>query len=311
MSEIAHAAVMTTCYLDVDGRHRPRLADCIEAFGALAQRAAQAAESRAPGVQTAVRQDTTAMREWLEQDLDRSLVRGVVMVACSLNGTSEALGLPVPVRDQIVVSDRPHLLQLESILETAGTFGVALVDHERVRMFEYRLGELREYPALLEVAEHHIAACAAALSQHLEHHPVDHLLLGGPEPEPARLERALPAADRALVSGHVTVRVAVPMSEVHAALLESIRDIEECDEADVLAMLETALGTGRGARGAKAVQAALEAAAVSDLVIATTPNEEFAESAIEQAAATGAATHFVRYHEMPAGTDGIAAITRY
>lgn len=352
LQELPEARVITTCYLDVDGRVRPRMLDCLAAFAVLAQQAARLAQAREPALQEAVEHALMRMRRWLEHDLERSRTRGVALVAVESGDTLHAVTLPVPVRDQVAVSGRASLLQLEAVLAEARTYGIALVDGERLRMLEYRLGQLLEYPALFEgpspqrdrqhawtvtgstaasghdaarwqpagshvdrhevrIEEHHIAACAAALGAHLDRHPVDHLLLGGPKPERARLERELPERHRARVAGEVSVRVAAPLSEIHDAVLETFRDIEERDEDAALDRLSTALGTGRAVGGLEAVRAAIDAGRVAELVLPGAGGGDALEEVIARAAGTGATVHFIRFNPMPAGAEGIAAITRF
>lgn len=346
------AAITTTCYLDVDGRHRPKLSGCLEAFRVLTQQALRRVEAETPELVPALLSDIAAMWRWLEHDLDRSRARGVALVACSLRDAFTAVPLPVPVQDQIVVAPRPHLFQLEVILAEAAVFGIALIDSERLRILEYRYGELSEYPALVErpalqrdrqhgwsvtgstaatghdaahwqpagahidrhevqLTRRHIAACATALTQHLSRHPVDHLFVGGPDPLPERLTRALPDAPRQRIAGILPVRATAPLADMRDALVRAVHDIESHDESEQLGRLEAALGTGRAVHGTRAVTTALSTGRVSELFLSAAFNEARGESAMERAAATGAATHVIRHHAMPAPAKGIAAITRY
>lgn len=156
-----------------------------------------------------------------------------------------------------------------SILARAKRLGVALVDHEKMRVFEYHLGELSESSALFEgapphrdrqhgwnvssspsgsgdaaaqwasagthvdrrelaTAERHFTRCAAALANHVDEHPVDHLLLGGPTPEPERLERLLPTRYRSRVVGFLPVRVTAPLEDIQGG---RVGDRAGCGEA--------------------------------------------------------------------------------
>ncbi len=382
LAGVAGRAAVTTCYLDVDGRHRRIRSDCLQAFNVLAQRATSDAAAMDPALQESVQRDLGRMRRWIENDLDRSRTRGVVLVACSLDDSFHALQVPVAVRDQIVVSDRPHVLQLESMLARAKRYGVALIDHEKLRMLEYRLGELMEYPALFEgpaphrerekgwnvtgaspgagdagglwepagshvdrrevnLAERHVAACTKALVDHLDRHPVDHLLLGGPEPERAWLERTLPEKYRSTVAGQVSVRVTAPLSEISAAMVEAVQDIERSDEVATLRVLDEATGRGQAVRGFDAVLGALADGRVGTLILSaslervpgaqcsscgalalpagecprcgasTTVVDDVIEAAVERATGIGATERFVSQELMPDDSEGMAAITRF
>ena len=351
LQQLPEAAGVTTCYLDVDGRARPRLLDCLRAFGVLAQRAARIARSEESATQEAVEHGLMRMRRWLEHDLERSTTRGVVLVTSGADDVLRTVSLPVPLRDQVFVSSRPHLLQLVSVLAAARTFGVALLDGERMRTFEYRMGELTEYPGLIESpaahrdrqhgwnisgssaatgydsarwqpagshvdrreagdAERHLATCAAALAAHLDRHPVDHLLLGGPVPERARLERELPGRHRGIIAGDVSVRVAAPLSEIRDALLETFRDIEERDEDAALAALEQAIQAGTAVLGIDNVRAALDAGRVAELMVWSEADSDAVDAAVQDAERTGAGIRIVR-SALPGSAGGIAAIPRY
>jgi hypothetical protein len=267
LAALPAAPVMTTCYLDVDGRRRPRMSDCMSAFAALCGDANRQATGEHASLLPAVQEDLQSIRVWLENGLDRAHVRGLLFVSCSLDGVFRVLQLPLPVSDEMTVAPRPHLTQLASLLENAQTYGVALVDHQRLRMLEYQLGEVREFPALVEAGEphhveqhawtvigsssaagsdathwqpagshvdrhemqleqRHIERCASALALHLAEYPVDQLLIGGPAPERAQLERCLRDHHRITASAQLSVRVTAPLSELRDAIVGTVRDIE-------------------------------------------------------------------------------------
>lgn len=376
------APVVTTCYLDVDGAHRPSPAAYLGAFAVLAQQARRRAEVEEPELQTVVADAISMLQRWLDDQFQRSRTRGLVLIACPLDLWFRAIELPVRVQDQIVVAHYSHLLQLETILAQAKRYAVACIDHEKMRVFEYRLGELFEYPALFEgsaphrdrqhgwnvssspsatgdaaarwapagthvdrrevkLTERHLARSAAFLSEHLDQHPVDHLLLCGPTPERERLEWALPDRHRSLVAGYISVRVAAPLDEIHAGVATMAQEVEQRDEEAGLGELVTAFGTGSAILGLKAVLSALSQGRVKRLLISsgfmsqpgavcpscqalwpaqpacdvcgatTKPVDDIVQLAVERAILTGAQCRFVRADQAASAADGIAAITRY
>jgi hypothetical protein len=374
--------VVTTCYLDVDGAHRPRHADYLAAFAVLAQQLRQHAEVEKPELQTVVADGVRMLQRWLDDQFQRSRTRGLVLIACPLDLWFRAIELPVRVQDQIVVARHSHLLQLETILAQAKRYGVACIDHEKMRVFEYRLGELFEYPALFEgsaphrdrqrgwnvsssssatgdaaarwapagthvdrrevrLIDRHLARSAAFLSEHLDQHPVDHLLLCGPTPERERLERALPDRHRSRVAGYISARVAAPLGEIQASISTIAREVEQRDEETGLSELVTAFGTGSAILGLEAVLPALSQGRVKRLLIskgfmsepgalctscqalwpaqpacdvcggATVPVDDIVAAAVERAILTGAQCRFVHADQVDSAADGIAAITRF
>jgi peptide chain release factor subunit 1 len=385
ISDLTHGhstPVVTTCYLDVDGAHRPRPADYLGAFAVLAHQARERAEIEEPELQTLIADGVSMLQRWLNDQFQRSRTRGLVLIACPLDLWFRAIELPVRMQDQIVVAHHTHLLQLETILAQAKRYGVACIDHEKMRVFEYRLGELFEYPALFEgsaphrdrqhgwnvssspsasgdaaaqwapsgthvdrrevrLTDRHLARCAAFLSEHLDQHPVDHLLLCGPTPERERLERALPDRHRSLVAGYISVRVAAPLGEIHAGVATMAEEVEQRDEEAALGELVTALGTGSAILGLKAVLSALSQGRVKRLLISSgfmsqpgalcpscqvlwpaqaacdfcgAPTEavdDIVQLAVERAILTGAQCRFVRADQVASTANGITAITRY
>ena len=140
--------IVSTCYLNVDGARRPRREDYLAAFAVLAQRARNA-EIEDPECRTAVEANLTLFARWLEDRFERSRARGLVMLSCSRDSWFHAIPVALPVEDQLTSGRSPHLLPLEVILSRAKRIGVALVDHEKMRVFEYHLGESDGEPGTL------------------------------------------------------------------------------------------------------------------------------------------------------------------
>jgi peptide subunit release factor 1 (eRF1) len=183
--------------------------------------------------------------------------------------------------------------------------------------------------------------CAAALSDHLDKHPVDHLLLGGPTPERARLERDISDRHRSLVAGYASVRVTAPLAEVQEAISAVVHDVEKRDEETILSEMVSAFGNGSAILGLKVVLSALSEGRVKQLLISTgfssrpgalctschalmpaqaacevcgaptVPVDDIVDAAVERAMLTGAQCRFIRADQVGAAADGVAAITRY
>ena len=192
-----------------------------------------------------------------------------------------------------------------------------------------------------ERAEQHLAMCAAAFAGHLDEHPVDHVLLGGPPPERTRLERHLPERHHSHIAGHVAVRVSAGFDEVLRAVSTAVNEVERSDEEALLARLTGAPWEPETVLGWPAVLGALSAGRVKQLVVgtdrttrggarctscnalqppgavcttcgaATAPVDDVTEAAVEQAVATGARCHFVAPERIPAAAEGVAATLRY
>lgn len=254
------ASIVTTCYLNVDGGQRPRRVDVLQAFKILAQSVRADADAANPEVRGALDGNVAMIERWLEDQFQRSSTRGLVLVACSRDSWLRTIALPIPVNDQIVSGPSPFLSPLQDQLARAPRFALALIDHEKMRVFDFHLGELLEYPAVFDgvaphrdrqhgwnvssspsgtgdaaaqwasagthvdrrnvaLSERHLARCVAAFARHLDAHPVDHLVIGGPIPERERFERRLPSRFGSRVVGYVGVPVNAPIDEIRRALL--------------------------------------------------------------------------------------------
>ena len=259
LEHVHDTSIVTTCYLNVDGGQRPRRVDVLQAFKVLAQNVGVNVDAENPEVRSALDGNVAMIERWLEDQFQRSSIRGVVLVACSRNSWFRRIALPIPVDDQILSGPSPCLSPLHQQLARAPRFALALVDHEKMRVFDFHLGELLEYTALFEgvaphrdrqrgwnvssspsgtgdaaarwasagthvdrrdvaLSERHLARCVAAFTRHLDAHPVDHLVIGGPMPERARFEHHLSSRLSSRVVGYVGVPVNAPIDEIRSAL---------------------------------------------------------------------------------------------
>lgn len=285
---------VTTLYLDVDGRRRPRRRDYVRRAETLTGAACdQARAMLGREAFLSVCNDSGRIRTFVGDQLERrGSVRGLGLFSCSGAGLWEAVELSQPVRDAVHVSPRPRLVPLEAVLELAETFCTVLVDRERARIFLSSLGEIEEVSRLLDdvPGQHDQGGWAQARHQrHIEDHvqrhlkhvadtllriqrgrPFDHLVLAGPEEAVAELERGLHDYPRRRVLG----RTSLPMIASADEVLERVTDFEiELEsrrerEAVERVLSESGSGTGRAVTGMADTLAALEANRAEVLVLA-------------------------------------------
>ncbi|HYZ10886.1 MAG TPA: Vms1/Ankzf1 family peptidyl-tRNA hydrolase [Actinomycetota bacterium] len=285
---------VTTLYLDVDGKRRPRRRDYVRRAETLTTDAcdeARTAMSREAFL--TVCHDSDRIRSFVRDGLERrGSVRGLAMFACSAAGLWEALELSHPVRDRVRVAPRPHLVPLEALLELAETFCTVLVDRERARVFLSSLGEIEEVSRLLDdvPGQHDQGGWAQArLQRHIQDHvhrhlkhvadtllrvqrsrPFDHLVLAGPDEAVAELERDLHDYARR----RILERMSLPMASAPDEVLERVTDLEvELEsrrEREAVSRLrsEAGSGTGRAVTGMADTLIALEANRAEVLVVA-------------------------------------------
>lgn len=278
-------APVTSCYLDVDGRHHPRREDYERRLEAMLRRGAGQAEPAPDPV------DAERIRDYVCSGFDRSRVRGVAAFSCSAHGLWRTVELPIPVRDQLVVSPSPYVRQLEAVVTENRRFGVLLADRQRARLFVYELGELVERDELFEELPrdwdddrglrwkdrlpHHVAELA---HQHLRHaadvafrawqeQGFDHLVLGAPDEIAGELERMLHPYVHDRLVGRVKVSVGAPEAEIGDAALAVEAEVEAAKEAELVAALREATGRGTGVHGLEATLQALGERRVDTLLV--------------------------------------------
>jgi peptide chain release factor subunit 1 len=82
--------------------------------------------------------------------------RSVVVFSCAPEGFFRAYTFAIPIHNQIIVGERPHVKPLASLLDYYGGYGVVLVDKQGARLFSFHLGELQEQEGILGESIRHI-----------------------------------------------------------------------------------------------------------------------------------------------------------
>ena len=284
---------VTTLYLDVDGRRRPRRGEYVRRADDLVATARDEARRLGQDAHRSACSDAKRIRSFVSDGLDRrGSVRGLAVFSCSGAGLWEDVELSQPVRDGVRVGSRPHLLPLEALLEMAETFCTLLVDRERARIFMSSLGEIEEVSRLLDdvPGRHDQGGWAQArLQRHIEDHvqrhlkhvadtllriqrrrPFDHLVLAGPEEAMAALEQDLHDYARRRILGRVSLPMRASADDVLDRIMHLEVELETRRESEAVRRLlsEAASGTGRAVTGMGGTLTALEANRAEVLVLA-------------------------------------------
>jgi peptide chain release factor subunit 1 len=283
---------VTTLYLDVDGRRRPRRRDYVRRADDLAGAVCDEARGLGRAAHRSACGDARRIRSFVRDGFDRrGPVRGLALFSCSGAGLWEDVELSQPVRDGVRVGTRPHLLPLESLLEMAETFCTVLVDRGRARIFLSSLGEIEEVSRLLdEVPGQHDQGgwAQARLQRHIEDHvqrhlkhvadtllriqrrrPFEHLVLAGPEEAVGELERDLHDYARRRILGRVSLPATASAEDVLDRITHFEVELEARREGEAVERLlsEAASGTGRAVTGMGETLSALEANRAEVLVL--------------------------------------------
>ncbi len=285
--------VVTSCYLDVDGRRFPRRAGYEHEL----DRLVRLARARANGT-SLVEADLVAIGRHVADGVDRSTTRGLAMFSCAAEGFWTALALPLPVRNQLVVGHAPAVGQLEAVLRHHEPIGVLLVDRQHARVLVFELGQLTDHSEVVDealrdvddrdekargdgqgrvddhVARHVRQAAGAAFEVH-QAHPFAHLLVGAPPALIAAVEDALHPYLRERQRERVNLAVGDPVEAVREAAMAAEAAQERARAQVLLDELRERLGRqGRAAAGLDDVLAALADRRVDRLLISAGYQEE-------------------------------------
>ncbi len=279
-------APITSCYLDVDGRHLVRQQDVEHEL----ETVLRGARARANGHRS-VHDDLIKIEAHVRGGIDRRETRGLAFFACSATGLWQVIELRVPVHSQVVINHAPAVAQLESVLQEHEPVGVLLVDRQRTRVLVFDQGRLVEHSEQLDelprdydsrglrergTPEHHVDELA---QQHLRHAArgafevwqqsgFQHLVVGAPDAIAGDLESVLHPYLRERLRGRVHIAVNASLEEVQQAA-EAVEDeVERAREGALVDRLRAAASTGRkGVAGLAGTLAALNEHRVEQLVV--------------------------------------------
>ncbi len=278
-------APVVSLYLDVDGRRRPRPQE----YERQLDRMVRDALSSSNGGRPAAR-DLERIAAHVRRGLDRSRVRGLALFSCEAAGLWQAVELPMPVCDQLVVNRSPQVAQLERLSQEHDRFGVLLADRQRARVLVIEMGEVAHEAALFDelprheddrgewdkdhvhghqavAAQHHLRRAGQLAFSVLKRTGFDHLVLSGPDEVLAELERELHSYLRDRIVARLSIPTTAGDEEVRQAVLRIEEEVERERESALVASLRDRLGTGTAVAGLGGVLGALLERRVQTLVV--------------------------------------------
>ena len=282
--------VVTSCYLDVDGRRYPRHVDYEHQLDHLLRHARERAAGLEPAAVHSMEADLGRISSWVKAGFDRSRVRGLAFFSCSAEGFFEVIESPLPVRNEIVVNSSPHVRQLESLVQAYGRFAVVLVDRQRARLFRFEQGEVSECTEVFdavprrhdqggrsaaniqrhtdELAHKHLKHAAEVTFEEVGRNPVDHLILGGPHEVVTEFETLLHPYLKERVAARLSIMVTAAPEEVRHAALGVEDELARAAEEAMVERLRNQVGAGNaGVAGLEATLRALVERRVDTLLV--------------------------------------------
>lgn len=270
--------VVTSFYLDVDGRRHPRPSDYAPNVEHLFRLARESAEAQGKDIVEAVESDLSRIADWLNGSLDRRTTRGVAAFSCEAEGFFEGYGLPLPVRDQVIIGPGPDIAQLCVILAVSERTLVVAVDGWRARLLRLESGMVEEIEAPIdelerqvdtdvelgsferrheEHARQHYRRVARAVVEELAHRPATRLVLSGTRESVAHLEEHLPSGVVQLVAGRIGNRILSERTELARAATDVVDEVRH--QHQIALGDELRERTSQGAAAVSGLTATLEA----------------------------------------------------
>jgi peptide chain release factor subunit 1 len=279
---------VVSLYLDV--RPAERQGDKLRAkLKALMEDAERQLQNAPEARQRALRHELERLQQWFQFEYDQT-GRGLALFASSEPGLWRVFRLPAPVRDQIIVAERPYLRPLLTLMDEYERYLVVLVDKQTARLFVVYMGEIQEYDEFDDELVPHPKAGGWSAEKYQRHHDMhvlwhvkhaveaaeqlwrrehcDWLLVGG-TPEPlAELRAHLPKALNERMAGELALSLKATPDQV----LTQVRQLENANEGRieterVEALITAALGNGPGVLGLDDTLGALVEGNVMTLVV--------------------------------------------
>lgn len=202
--------------------------------------------------------------------------RSVAVFSCEADNFFRAYSLAIPIRNQVIVSDRPYVKPLAALLDYYGGYGVILVDKQGAWLFSFHLGELKEQEGILgesirhtkrggssakpgvrggvagqtryedELAVRNIRDVVGFASHFFTENNVRRVLLGGTEENIALLRSQLPKHWQSLIVGTFPMSMTVSHREVLNKAIQIGNKSEFRKEEQVLRKLVTGAAKQRG-----------------------------------------------------------------
>ena len=193
--------------------------------------------------------DVNAVERYFDHEYDWS-GRSIVIFSCEAEDFFRPYSFEVPIDDRLRISERPHVKPLADLLDSYGGYGVALIDKQGARLFNFHLGELREQEGMTgesirhtksgggsqalgrrggvagqtdytkEVADRNLKEAAEFAARFFAEHNVRRVLIGGTEDNVAAFRNQLPKSWQSLIVGTFPMSMNASQSEVMERAVE-------------------------------------------------------------------------------------------
>jgi peptide chain release factor subunit 1 len=220
-------------------------------------------------------EDEAAILKYFE--LERKWTgRSIAMFSCAAQDYFRAFPIAVPIRSRVFVGDQPYVKPLADLLDAFGGYGVAVVDKQGARLFQFHLGELKEQEGILGEEVRHtkrggasslfgrlggiagkarrsentitrnLKESAAFAAKFFEENHVRRVLIGGTDENVKQFKSFLPKTWQSLVVGTFPISMTAHPDEVQKKALEIGQQAERRREMRLVENIVTSAAKGAG-----------------------------------------------------------------
>ncbi|MCP4536917.1 MAG: hypothetical protein GY832_07195 [Chloroflexi bacterium] len=223
----------------------------------------------------ALSEDIEAVGRFFDHEYDWS-GRGVIIFSGTQEDFWRTYSLAVPVASGITVARKPYIWPLTALVNTYGSYMVAQVDRQGVRLLQFEMGELQATDGHLgeevrklkkgrgsgragrrggapissqheeEVAQRNIRDGIKATKQFSSQHKPERLIIAGAEPTVTQFREALPKALQKKVIGTFSANMNALEPEIRERSLEILQQVEKERQIALVDAVFTAAAKGRG-----------------------------------------------------------------
>jgi rubrerythrin len=220
--------------------------------------------------------DIEAVGRFFDHEYDWS-GRGVVIFSGAQEDFWRTYSLAVPVASGVTVARKPYIWPLTALVNAYGSYAVAQIDRQGVRLLQFEMGELQTTDGHLgeevrklkrgrgssgragrrggapissqreeEVAQRNIREAIKATKQFDRRHKPQRLIIAGAEPTVAQFRDALPKALRQKVIGTFSANMNASEPEIRERSLGILQQVEKERQIALVDAVFTAAAKGRG-----------------------------------------------------------------
>ena len=224
----------------------------------------------------AAAEDIAAVERFFEHEYDWS-GRGVVVLSCVEEEFWRAYSLAAPVASAVTVARKPYIWPLAALVDAYGSYVVALVDRQEMRLLLFGMGELQTSEEYVgedvrklkkgrgssggpgrrggapissrhekEVAQRNIREAVKLTERFWRKHGPQRLIIAGAEPTVVHFREELSKALQDEVIGSFSADMNASELEIRDRSLELLQQVEEGRKAALVEAVFTAAAKGRG-----------------------------------------------------------------